>query len=119
MDRLKAQLLQQLQQRAYVELQNQLGEQEFLPPESMTTEIMAEVYDQFLDAEADVLHLQMRIHEKIILHKVYFRDFSAILPERIISSHVKRQTLKQLRAIFPRSKLIVEVFGIFGLVFRH
>lgn len=61
MDRLKAQLLQQLQQRAFVELQNQLGEQEFLPPESMTTEIVAEVYDQFLDAEADVLHLQMRI----------------------------------------------------------
>jgi hypothetical protein len=61
MDRLKAQLYQQLQQRAYVELQNQLGEQEFLPPESMTTEIMAEVYDQFLDAEADVLRLQMRI----------------------------------------------------------
>ncbi len=61
MDRLKAQMLQQLQQRAYVELQGQLGEQEFLPPESMTVEIMSEVYDQFLDAEADVLHLQMRI----------------------------------------------------------
>ena len=61
MDRLKGELLQQLQQRAYVELQNQLGEQEFLPPQSMTTEILAEVYDQFLDAEADVLHLQMRI----------------------------------------------------------
>jgi hypothetical protein len=61
MDRLKAQLLQQLQQRAYVDLQSQLGEQEFLPPDSMTTEIMAEVYDQFLDAEADVLKLQMRI----------------------------------------------------------
>lgn len=61
MDRLKAQLLQQLQQRAFMELQGQLGEQEFLPADSMTTEIMAEVYDQFLDAEADVLHLQMRI----------------------------------------------------------
>jgi hypothetical protein len=61
MDRLKAQLLQQLQQRAFVELQNQLGEQEFFPPGSMTTEIMTEVYDQFLDAEADVLRLQMRI----------------------------------------------------------
>jgi len=61
MDRLKAQILQQLQQRAYVELQSQLGEQEFLPPESMAVEIMAEVYDQFLEAEADVLHLQMRI----------------------------------------------------------
>ncbi len=61
MDRLKARVLQQLQQRAYVELQNQVGEQEFLPAESMAIEIMAEVYDQFLDAEADVLHLQMRI----------------------------------------------------------
>jgi hypothetical protein len=61
MDRLKAQVLQQLQQRAFVELQSQLGEQEFLPPDSMTTEILAEVYDQFLEAEADVLHLQMRI----------------------------------------------------------
>jgi hypothetical protein len=61
MDRLKAQLLQQLQERAYVDLLAQLGEQEFLPDESMTIEIMAEVYDQFLDAEADVLHLQMRI----------------------------------------------------------
>ncbi len=61
MDRLKAQLLQQLQQRAYVELQGQLGEQEFLHPDSMSIEIMAEVYDQFLEAEADVLHLQMRI----------------------------------------------------------
>jgi hypothetical protein len=61
MDRLKAQMLQQLQQRAYVDLQSQLGEQEFLPPESMTPEIMSEVYDQFLDAEADVLHLTMRL----------------------------------------------------------
>jgi hypothetical protein len=61
MDRLKAQLLQQLQQRAYSDLQAQLGEQEFLPPESLTIEILSEVYDQFLDAEADVLHMQMRI----------------------------------------------------------
>ena len=61
MDRLKAQLLQQLQQQAYVELQNQLREQEFLPPESISIEILSEVYDQFLDAEADLLHLTMRI----------------------------------------------------------
>jgi hypothetical protein len=61
MDRLKAQLLQQLQQRAYAALQSQLGEQEFLPPESMSVEILSEVYDQFLDAEADVLGMQMRI----------------------------------------------------------
>ncbi len=61
MDRLKAELLAQLEKRAFVELQGQLGEQEFMPPESMTIEIISEVYDQFLDSEADVLHLQMRI----------------------------------------------------------
>jgi hypothetical protein len=61
MDRLKAQLLQQLQQRAFAELQQQLGEQEFLPPDSMSVEILTEVYDQFLDTEADLLGMQMRI----------------------------------------------------------
>lgn len=61
MDRLSEQLFEQLQKQAYVELQGKLGEQEFLPPESLTFEILSEVYDQFLDAEADALHLQMRI----------------------------------------------------------
>lgn len=61
MDRLKAQLLQQLQERAFVELQTQLGEQEFLPDASMTVEILAEDYDQFLDAQADVLRMTMRV----------------------------------------------------------
>ncbi|HSJ56044.1 MAG TPA: baseplate J/gp47 family protein, partial [Anaerolineae bacterium] len=61
MDRLKAQVLQQVQQRAFAELQAQLGEQEFLPAESMIVEILAEDYDQFLDAEADTLGLQMRV----------------------------------------------------------
>lgn len=61
MDRLKAQLLQQLQERAYGELQEQLEENEFIPAESVTIETMAEVFDQFLDAETDVLHLDMRI----------------------------------------------------------
>ncbi|MBN1658044.1 MAG: baseplate J/gp47 family protein [Anaerolineae bacterium] len=61
MDRLKAQVLQQVQQRAFAELQAQLQEQEFLPAESMIVEILAEDYDQFLDAEADTLGLQMRV----------------------------------------------------------
>jgi hypothetical protein len=64
MDRLKAQLFEELKQQAFLELQNQLNEQEFLPPESLTYEIMAETYDQFLDTEADVLNLQMRILAK-------------------------------------------------------
>jgi hypothetical protein len=61
MERLNAQLLQRLEQRAYVELQAQLAEGEFLPPESVTVEILSEVYDQFLEAQADVLGLTMRV----------------------------------------------------------
>jgi hypothetical protein len=61
MERLKAELLERLRQKAYGELQAQLTEQEMLPPESMTFEIMSEVYDQFLEAEADVLNMQMRV----------------------------------------------------------
>ena len=62
MDKLKGELLQQLQQRAYGELQGLLNDQEFLPPESMTIEILSEVYDQFLDAQADTLHLTLRVY---------------------------------------------------------
>jgi hypothetical protein len=54
-------MLQELQQRAYMELQNQVREQELLPADSMSVEILSEVYDQFLEAESDVLHLTMRI----------------------------------------------------------
>jgi hypothetical protein len=62
MDKLKGQLLQRLRQRAYSELQGTLERQEFLPPESMTIEILSEVYDQFLEAQADTLHLTMRVY---------------------------------------------------------
>jgi hypothetical protein len=61
MERVKAALLEQLQQRALMELQEELAEQEFLPSESLSIEILTEVYDQFLDAEANVLNLQMRV----------------------------------------------------------
>lgn len=61
MERLNAQLLQRLEQRASIELQAQLAEGEFLPAESVTVEILSEVYDQFLEAQADVLGLTMRV----------------------------------------------------------
>jgi len=62
MDKLKGDLLQQLQERAYGELQGMLNAQEYLPPESMTIEILSEVYDQFLDAQAETLHLTLRVY---------------------------------------------------------
>jgi hypothetical protein len=58
-DRLKASLLQQLQQEAYNRILEQLKEQEVVPPESLVVEVVSETYDKFVDEEADVLGMKM------------------------------------------------------------
>ncbi len=58
-DRLKASLLQKLQQEAYNRILDELKEQEFVPPESLVVEIVSETYDKFVDEEADVLGMKM------------------------------------------------------------
>lgn len=60
-DRLKAMLLQQLQQEAYLRLQDELREQEFISPETLTIDVLAETYDEFVGEQADVLGLKMRV----------------------------------------------------------
>jgi hypothetical protein len=58
-DRLKASLLQKLQQEAYNRILEELKEQEFVPPESLVVEVVSETYDKFVDEEADVLGMKM------------------------------------------------------------
>ena len=58
-DRLKAALLQKLQQEAYNRILDELKEQEFVPPESLVVEVISETYDKFVDEEADVLGMKM------------------------------------------------------------
>jgi hypothetical protein len=58
-DRLKASLLQNLQQEAYNRILEELKEQEFVPPESLVVEVVSETYDKFVDEEADVLGMKM------------------------------------------------------------
>lgn len=58
-DRLKASLLQKLQQEAYNRILDELKEQEFVPPESLVVEVISETYDKFVDEEADVLGMKM------------------------------------------------------------
>jgi hypothetical protein len=60
-ERLKAMLLQQLQQEAYTLLQAELKEQEFVPPESLQMIVLDETYDKFVDEIADSLSLEMRV----------------------------------------------------------
>jgi hypothetical protein len=58
-DRLKASLLQKLQQEAYNRILDELKEQEFVPPESLVVEVVSETYDKFVDEEADILGVKM------------------------------------------------------------
>jgi hypothetical protein len=58
-DRLKALLLQKLQQEAYSSIVEELKEQEFVPPESLVVEVVSETYDKFVDEETDVLGMKM------------------------------------------------------------
>jgi hypothetical protein len=61
-ERLKAVLLQQLQQGVHALLSEQLSEGEFLPPESVAVDhIVSEMYDKFVEEEADILTLDMEV----------------------------------------------------------
>jgi len=77
-DRLRAALLQQLQQRAYAQMQGKLGEQEFVPPESLSiAEVLDETYDRFVTEEAPSLGLQMRV--SVAGLKVGMQDANALV----------------------------------------
>jgi hypothetical protein len=60
-DRLRQAVLQQVQQLAQQRLSESLTEGEFLPPESITTLILAETFDHFLDEPTDTLGLRLRV----------------------------------------------------------
>jgi len=60
-NRLRASLLQRLQQEGYNRLKEQLEEGEFVPPESVVIEPAGETFDKEVDAQADVLGLEMRV----------------------------------------------------------
>lgn len=60
-DRLRQAVLQQVRQTAYQRLSELLQEGEFLPPESISTLILAETFDHFLDEPTDTLGLRLRV----------------------------------------------------------
>ena len=60
-DRLRADLIVHLQQEAYTQLVSELGEGEFVPPDSLKVEVMAQYYDQVVDQRSDVLSMQMKV----------------------------------------------------------
>ncbi|GAB4400719.1 MAG: hypothetical protein Kow00123_09090 [Anaerolineales bacterium] len=64
--RARAQLLQRVQQEAYLLLRDELQEQEFLLPETMVAIPISEVYDKFTDEPAEELTLDMIVVVKAL-----------------------------------------------------
>ncbi|HIQ11832.1 MAG TPA: hypothetical protein EYH29_03080 [Caldilineales bacterium] len=60
-DRLKNELLAQLQQQAYIKLGENLRPGEYIPPETVQTFVLAETYDRFSGEHADELGLQLQL----------------------------------------------------------
>jgi hypothetical protein len=83
-DRLRAALLQQLQQRAYAQMQSGLGEQEYIAPESLAVaDILDETYDRFVTEEAPSLGLQMRMRVSAL--KVGMQDANVLVYSALAS----------------------------------
>jgi len=60
-DRLKNELLAQLQKQAYAKLGENLHPGEFIPPETVNTYILAATYDRFAGEHADKLGMQLQL----------------------------------------------------------
>lgn len=60
-DQARSILMQQLNQEAMAKLQSELGEQEFIYPESVMVFPLDETYDRFVGEQADALGLKMRV----------------------------------------------------------
>lgn len=65
-ERLRVTLQQQLEQKAYQRLSEELKEGEFVPPESVETFVMSLVFDSFTDEAKDTLGVTMRILARAI-----------------------------------------------------
>jgi hypothetical protein len=60
-DRLRASLVEQLQQRAYDDLVAGLSQGDWIPPDSLDVAIVDEVFDKQVDEEAETLRLTMKV----------------------------------------------------------
>lgn len=60
-DRLRADMIKQLQQQALNKIVAELRAGEFVPPSTLETQIMSEHFDQVVDQRSDVLSMQMKV----------------------------------------------------------
>lgn len=105
-DRLRAALLQQLQQRALAQLQSTLGEQEVIPPESLAVaEVLDETFDRFVGEEAPAVGLQMRVRVSAL--KVGMQDANALVYATMAAKTPPGHELIANGLTFQRAETIV------------
>jgi hypothetical protein len=85
-EQLSETLLQQLRQEGYDSLMAELGEEEFLPPESLVAFVLSETYDKFPGDAADFLELHMRA---LIRGTVIDREDAEVLGLRMLQLEVR------------------------------
>jgi len=93
--RARAQLLQRIQQEAYLMLRDELQEQEFLLPETMVAIPISEVYDKFTDEPAEELTLDMIVVVKALA--ISGKDANALALEAL------ERKVPQGMALVPRT----------------
>ncbi|MGB9593786.1 MAG: hypothetical protein ACPL7R_06595, partial [Anaerolineae bacterium] len=93
--RARAQLLQRVQQEAYLLLRDELQEQEFLLPETMVAIPISEVYDKFTDEPAEELTLDMIVVVKALA--ISGKDANALALEALA------RKVPQGMALVPRT----------------
>lgn len=60
-DRLRADMIARLQEQAYEQLVAELDKDEFIPPESLDVQVMAQHFDQVVDQQSNVLSMDMKV----------------------------------------------------------
>jgi len=60
-DRLRAEMIAKLQDEAYDQLVAELDKDEFIPPESLDVQVMAQHFHQVVDQQSDVLSMDMKV----------------------------------------------------------
>ncbi len=105
-DRVRSQLLQQLVQDAYIQMQNGLEDQEFIPAESLfVSEVLDETYDRFVTEEAPVLSLQMQV--TVLGLKVDMQEANALVYADMVSRVPEGYELIADKLAFKRGEIIL------------
>ncbi len=102
-DYAKEVLLEQLRQQAFVQLQEELETQEFVPPQTVQVAIISEVYDKFVDELSETLGLKMRVVANAVA--IAGQDANTVALGALQSSIPPDQTLVAQGLTFERGEV--------------